>query len=190
MTSALVIVDVQNDFCEEGSLAVAGGGEVAASITALVHDAANQGRWSSIVLTRDWHIDPGDHWARDEAPDLISTWPVHCQADTPGADFHPALQVTADETFSKGQYGASYSGFEGASEGDGLPLVEWLRKRGITHLDLVGLATDHCVRATALDAIEAGFTASVLLTLCAGVAADTTDAALTAMADAGVALIG
>lgn len=188
MSRTLVIVDVQNDFCEGGSMAVTGGSAVAESISALVADPANQGRWSSIVLTRDWHIDPGDHWARDQAPDFISTWPVHCQADTRGAAFHPSLDVNADATFSKGQHGASYSGFEGSRDGDGSSLADWLRSQGTTEVDVVGLATDHCVRATAMDAVAAGFATTVLLEHCAGVAPETTVAALTAMADAGVTL--
>lgn len=199
VSCALVIVDVQNDFCEGGSLAVEGGVEVAASITALVDDPANADRWSSIVCTRDWHVDPGDHWATDEAPNLVTTWPVHCRADSPGAAFHPALQVAADEIFSKGEYGASYSGFEGSCPGvgddagdrgaDGMSLVDWLRSRQVTSVELVGLATDHCVRATALDAVTHGFATTVLLGQCAGVAPETTQTALASMAAAGVVLI-
>lgn len=189
MSRALVIIDVQNDFCEGGSLAVDGGAAVAESITALVVDPAHANRWSSIVLTRDWHINPGDHWATADAPDFVTTWPVHCQAETTGAAFHSSLDVAADETFSKGHHGASYSGFEGASDGDGVSLADWLNSRGIVEVELVGLATDHCVRATALDAVAAGFVTTVLLKHCAGVAAETTQAALVAMADAGVVLV-
>lgn len=189
MSCALLIIDVQNDFCEDGSLAVEGGAAVAASITALVADPSNDGRWVNTVLTRDWHVDPGSHWAAPgQDPNFVDTWPVHCQADTNGAAFHPNLHVEPDEIFSKGLHSACYSGFEGASDADQVSLLDWLKGRGVTAVDIVGLATDHCVRATALDAVAAGFTTTVLLDHCAGVAADTTAAALTTMADAGVAL--
>lgn len=189
MSRVLIVVDVQNDFCEGGSLPVDGGAAVAASITALVDDPANADRWSSIVLTRDWHIDPGDHWAKDAAPDFVTTWPVHCQAESTGAAFHSDLQVAATEIFSKGQHGASYSGFEGAGNGDGASLADWLHSRNAVEVEVVGLATDHCVRATALDAVANGFATTVLLQHCAGVAPETTKAALTTMADAGVVLV-
>jgi len=187
---ALVIVDVQNDFCEGGSLGVDGGGAVAASISELVAAEASTGRWSHIVLTRDWHYDPGPHWAGpDDTPNFVDTWPVHCQAETDGAAFHPNLNISADETFSKGQHGACYSGFEGAADTDETPLDSWLKQRGITHVDVVGLATDHCVFATARDAVQAGFGTTVLLDHCAGVAADTTEAAISSMAKAGIELV-
>jgi len=189
-STALLIVDVQNDFCEGGSLEVAGGSAVAASITALVKANENAGRWSAIVLTRDWHVDPGEHWASgDSDPNFVDTWPVHCEAETAGAAFHADLRVDAAEVFSKGQYGACYSGFEGASDTDATSLETWLKQRGITSVEIVGLATDHCVRATALDACNAGFDTTVLLAHCAGVAPDTTAQALPAMRAAGVSLV-
>ena len=188
--TALVIVDVQNDFCEGGAMGVQGGAAVAASISKLVAAEAASGRWSHIVLTRDWHYEPGSHWAGpDETPNFIDTWPVHCQAETDGAAFHPSLQVNADETFSKGQYAACYSGFEGAADTDQTPLDSWLQERGITRVEVVGVATDHCVLATARDAVQAGFHTSVLVDHCVGVAADSTKAALTLMAEAGIELI-
>jgi len=190
VTRALLIIDVQNDFCEGGSLAVQGGSAVAASIAALASDSQNADRWSAKVLTRDWHVDPGSHWAAaGEEPNFVDTWPVHCQADTPGAAFHASLTVEGDEIFSKGRESACYSGFEGAADSDDQPLDAWLKSRGITGVDIVGLATDHCVRATALDAVRAGFATTVLLAHCAGVAPATTDAALTEMASAGVELV-
>jgi len=190
MSNALLIIDVQNDFCEGGSLAVEGGGAVAASISELIADPANTDRWAATIVTRDWHIDPGDHWAADgEEPNLVDTWPVHCKADTAGAEFHAALVIDPDEVFSKGRYGACYSGFEGTADSDSSALLDWLKQRAITRVEIVGLATDHCVRATALDALEGGFETTVLLDHCAGVAADTTAAALTAMADAGITLV-
>ncbi|GGM85385.1 amidase [Thermopolyspora flexuosa] len=184
MSTALVIVDVQNDFCEGGSLAVAGGADVAAAITRHIAER----RYDHIVATRDHHVDPGDHFA--DEPDFVRSWPAHCIAGTPGAEFHPHLDTSAvEEVFSKGADSAAYSGFEGAAP-DGTPLVEWLRARGVTSVDIVGIATDHCVRATAIDAARHGFTTRVLLDLTAGVAPQTTEQAISEMKAAGVELTG
>lgn len=180
--TALIVVDVQNDFCEGGSLAVAGGAAVAAEVSALY------GSYSHVVATRDYHIDPGAHFS--ETPDFVDTWPVHCRAGTPGASFHPSLDVGGlQAVFSKGEYAAAYSGFEGAAP-DGTTLADWLRAHDVSDVDVVGIATDHCVRATALDAAEAGFRTRVLLDLTAGVAAATVDSALARLRDAGVTLTG
>ncbi|MDQ3404228.1 MAG: isochorismatase family protein [Actinomycetota bacterium] len=182
--TALIVVDVQNDFCEGGSLAVTGGADVAAAISA--HIAA--GSYDHVVATRDYHIDPGDHFS--ETPDFVDSWPVHCVAGTPGASFHPELDVTGIEAvFSKGAYAAAYSGFEGSATG-GVTLTDWLRERGVANVDVVGIATDHCVRATAIDAKAAGLATTVLLDLTAGVAAATTEAALAKLTDAGITLVG
>ncbi|MFD4444100.1 isochorismatase family protein [Nocardia sp. NPDC058519] len=182
MARGLIIVDVQNDFCEGGSLAVAGGAAVAAAITDFV--AGEQ--YDAVVATRDWHIDPGPHFSTD--PDYVDSWPPHCRVGTPGADFHPALDTSSIQaTFSKGEYTAAYSGFEGTSA-DGTTLTDWLRAHNIDAVDVVGIATDHCVRATALDAAEAGFDTTVLLDLTAGVAPHTTESALATLRDAGVRL--
>jgi|TARA_B110000914_G_C15274400_1_gene359095 nicotinamidase/pyrazinamidase len=190
VSRALIIVDVQNDFCEGGSMGVDGGAAVAASITELLSDPANHDRWMVKVLTRDWHIDPGNHWAApNEAPNFVDTWPVHCQAGTHGAGFHRDLRVASDEIFSKGLHAACYSGFEGRANSDQTSLYDWLKAQAITEVEIVGIATDHCIRATALDSISAGFTTTVLLDQCAGVAADTTAMALAAMASAGVILV-
>jgi nicotinamidase/pyrazinamidase len=186
MSRALIIVDVQNDFCEGGSLAVAGGAEVASAISSYV--AAHRGEYDHVVATRDFHLDPGDHFA--EHPDYADTWPPHCVIGTPGADFHPNLDLAPIEAvFSKGEREAAYSGFEGADD-DGTGLAEWLRKRDVDNVDVVGIATDHCVRATALDARGAGLTTRVLLGMTAGVARPTTDRARQEMTDAGIALTG
>jgi nicotinamidase/pyrazinamidase len=177
---ALLVVDVQNDFCEGGSLAVGGGAAVAAAISAHLR----AGGYDHVVATRDHHVDPGEHFS--DAPDYVDTWPAHCRARTPGASFHPDLDVAAIEAvFDKGDYAAAYSGFEGAEPG-GTALREWLTTRGVTAVDVAGIATDHCVRATALDAARAGFTTAVLLDLCAGVAPETTERALAEMRAAGV----
>ncbi|WP_433500129.1 isochorismatase family protein [Sphaerimonospora sp. CA-214678] len=184
MKTALVIVDVQNDFCEGGSLAVAGGAEVAAAISRHVADNA----YDHVVATRDYHIDPGAHFAAE--PDFVDSWPAHCVVGTTGADFHPAFDTAkVEEVFSKGAHQAAYSGFEGAAD-DGSGLADWLRDHEVASVDVVGIATDHCVRATALDAMRAGFAVRVLLDLTAGVARKTTDAALGQLDAAGVKLVG
>ena len=179
---ALIIVDVQNDFCEGGSLPVTGGAAVAAAISAHVRATP----YHHVVATRDHHIDPGVHFS--DAPDYVDTWPPHCRAGTPGASFHPALDVAPIEAvFDKGAHAAAYSGFEGAEPG-GADLRSWLGSRGVDTVDVVGIATDHCVRATARDAAAAGLRTRVLLGLCAGVAPDTTAAALEQLRAAGVEL--
>ncbi|MFD0273795.1 isochorismatase family protein [Kitasatospora sp. NPDC127111] len=190
MHRALIVVDVQNDFCEGGSLAVAGGAEVAAAITDLI--AESSAGYQHVLATRDNHIDPGDHFS--EQPDYVNSWPVHCVAGTEGVGFHPnfAPSVTSgaiEAVFDKGAYAAAYSGFEGFDENNRGP-VEWLRERQVTEVDVVGLATDHCVKATALDAARAGFTTRVLLDLTAGVKPETTAAALEELRAAGVELVG
>jgi nicotinamidase/pyrazinamidase len=175
-------VDVQNDFCEGGSLAVAGGAAVAAAISSL-YDSYEQ-----VVATRDYHIDPGAHFS--SSPDFVDTWPAHCRADTPGASFHPSLDVGGIQAvFSKGAHAAAYSGFEGADP-SGVSLADWLRARDVSEVDVVGIATDHCVRATALDAAANGFVTRVLLDLTAGVAQSTVDTALARLREAGVSLTG
>ncbi|MDX6285770.1 MAG: nicotinamidase/pyrazinamidase [Frankiales bacterium] len=186
MTRTLVVVDVQNDFCEGGSLAVLGGADVAAAITK--HIDAHPAEYSHVVATRDWHVDPGRHFADD--PDYINTWPAHCLAGTPGAELHGNLdRGPLEAVFSKGEHAAAYSGFEGRDD-HGATLAEWLRAQDVAEIDVVGIATDHCVRATALDAISEGFGTRVLLSLTAGVAIPTTEQALEEMRVAGVRLDG
>ncbi|MWA03918.1 isochorismatase family protein [Actinomadura sp. LD22] len=183
---ALIIVDVQNDFCEGGSLAVAGGAGVATAISG--HVAAQGGGYAHIVATRDFHLDPGGHFS--DRPDFVDTWPPHCVIGTPGADFHPNLALAPIEAvFSKGREAAAYSGFEGASDDD-VPLGDWLASRGVDAVDVVGIATDHCVRATAVDAARAGLRTRVLLDLTAGVGTATVDRALDELGREGVTLSG
>jgi nicotinamidase/pyrazinamidase len=188
MNRALIVVDVQNDFCEGGSLPVTGGARVAYDVGVLLH------RWSAggseapgyahVVATKDHHIDPGDHWAKE--PDFVHSWPVHCRVGTDGEAFHPNLDPQPfDAIFLKGDHEAAYSGFEGR-DGSGAGLADWLRAHQITEVDVCGLATDYCVRATALDAAREGFATTVLTGLCAGVAPESTSAALEEMAGAGV----
>ncbi|MFD4695584.1 isochorismatase family protein [Streptomyces sp. NPDC058463] len=190
MHRALIVVDVQNDFCEGGSLAVAGGADVAAAITDLI--GAAQAGYRHVVATRDHHVDPGDHFSAQ--PDFENSWPVHCVAGTEGVGFHPNFAPAVasgaiDTVFDKGAYAAAYSGFEGVDE-NGVGLAQWLRDRSVTAVDVVGIATDHCVRATALDAAREGFTTHVLLDLTAGVAEGTTERALEELRTAGVELSG
>jgi len=186
VTRALIIVDVQNDFCEGGSLAVAGGAAVAAGIS-LVLDRAG-GRWEHVVATKDYHVDPGAHFSA--TPDFVDSWPAHCVVGTGGADFHPELkQDRIEAVFVKGEHQAAYSGFEGHTA-DGEGLAEWLRARSVREVEVVGIATDHCVRATALDAAAAGFATTVLLELTAGVAQATTERALQQFQEAAVATTG
>ena len=185
----LVVVDVQNDFCEGGSLAVTGGNAVAEAVAALLA-ARRSGdgeatAYDVVVATRDHHIDPGDHWS--EHPDFVDSWPRHCEVGTDGERFHPALDADDfDAIFVKGEYEAAYSGFEGTQIEAGRPLATWLRGHGISQVDICGIATDHCVRATALDAAREGFSVTVLEELVAGVAPETTEAAWGEMAEAGI----
>lgn len=180
---ALIVVDVQNDFCEGGSLGVTGGAAVARAITDYL--ATTRG-YDHVVATKDFHIDPGDHFS--DHPDYASSWPRHCVARTPGADFHPNLDTGPIEAvFRKGAYAAAYSGFEGADD-TGTPLLEWLRQRGVDQVDIVGLATDHCVRATAADAVHAGLSTRVLLDLTAGTAAESVAAAVEDMRAADIVM--
>jgi nicotinamidase/pyrazinamidase len=185
MTRALLVVDVQNDFCEGGSLAVPGGADVAGAISE--HVRAHAADYAHVVATRDHHVDPGGHF--HEQPDFLDTWPAHCVAGTDGVELHPRLdREPIEAVFDKGHYSAAYSGFEGSSEG--VALADWLRAHEVDAVDVVGIATDHCVRATALDAVAAGFATRVLLPLTAGVSEATTDAALDQLRTAGVELEG
>ncbi|HZG93108.1 MAG TPA: isochorismatase family protein [Mycobacteriales bacterium] len=176
---ALLVVDVQNDFCEGGSLPVTGGAQAAADITA--HLAQSAGRYATVVASRDWHdadaTNDGHFAAAGAAPDYAATWPVHCVAGTTGADYHPALDVSGVEHhIRKGQGRPAYSMFEGVDDA-GTPLSDLLQSLRIDEVDVVGIASDYCVRQTALSAVEQGLRVRVLTDLCAGVAPDTTDEA-------------
>jgi nicotinamidase/pyrazinamidase len=181
-----MIVDVQNDFCEGGSLAVQGGAATAAAISEYL--TAEGPTYAHIIASRDYHIDPVSHFSA--SPDFSRSWPPHCVAGSTGAQFHPDFDTSAvDAVFSKGAHEAAYSAFEGTDEA-GTPLGTWLRQHGVDELDVVGLATDYCVRATALDAAKQGFATRVLLRFTAGVDPLTTREALAAMRAAGVELAG
>ncbi|MGV0743272.1 isochorismatase family protein [Mycolicibacterium sp. XJ870] len=180
---ALIVVDVQNDFCEGGSLAVAGGAEVARGITELL---ADEHGYDHVVATQDFHIDPGEHFS--DTPDFRVSWPRHCVAETPGAAFHPEFDAgSVEAVFKKGHYSAAYSGFEGTDD-TGATLADWLRQRDVDAVDVVGIATDYCVAATAADAASAGFTTRVLSGLTAGVAPASTATAIDELRAAGVAI--
>jgi nicotinamidase/pyrazinamidase len=190
MTRALIVVDVQNDFCEGGSLPVAGGAAVASDIGELLHHWTRQDdqapSYDVVVATKDHHIDPGSHWSTE--PDYVDTWPVHCRVGTDGEAFHPNLDPQPfDAIFLKGEHRAAYSGFEGRTA-SGQSLAEWLHAHQVDRVDICGIATDYCVRATALDAAREGFRSRVLTDLCAGVAPETSRAALAEIEAAGVTL--
>ena len=185
MSRALVVVDVQNDFCEGGSLAVVGGADMAARIGELLAVRDDAG-YAAVVATQDHHIAPGSHFSAE--PDFVDSWPPHCVVGTEGVAFHPELQPRPfDAVFRKGEYAAAYSGFEGRDDG-GTSLAEWLRERGLDEVDVCGIATDHCVRATALDAVAEGLRVRVLLDFTAAVAPDRLDDTITALRAAGVQL--
>ena len=181
---ALIIVDVQNDFCEGGSLAVAGGAAVARAISERLADH----EYAHVVATKDFHVDPGAHFS--DHPDYAASWPPHCVAGTTGADFHPNLDTgSVEAVFLKGRHAAAYSGFEGADEA-GTLLADWLQARGVDEVDVVGIATDYCVHATAADAARTGFATRVLLDLTAGVTPESTAKAIEDLRAAHVDLTG
>jgi nicotinamidase/pyrazinamidase len=182
MTRALIIVDLQNDFCAGGSLALAEGHVAAERINELPQ------QFDVVVATKDFHIDPGEHFSPE--PDYLDTWPHHCVANTPGAEWHPAFDAQpVQAVFYKGAREAAYSGFEGVTDPEqvhGETLEQYLRAHDVDDVTIVGIATDHCVVETALDARRAGFRTAVDTHYCAGVLAETTIAAIERMRDAGV----
>lgn len=198
MSRALIIVDVQNDFCEGGSLAVPGGAAVAGAISEYLD--GHHSEFDHVVATQDWHIDPGSHFS--DFPDYQDSWPRHCVAGTRGAELHPDLDTEyVDAYFRKGQFAAAYSGFEGLlapedavptgerqagglpgaaaaleSDEDAIGLDDWLQSHDVEDVVVVGIATDYCVKATALDAVQAGYGVTVVRSLTAGIAEDLEDA--------------
>ena len=188
MKTALLIVDVQNDFCPGGALATARGDEVATRIAELISGTDGQAReYDYVVATQDWHIDPGAHFS--ENPDFVDSWPEHCVAGSEGAQIRrPVPTDQIDQFFKKGHYTAAYSGFEGVNDADQL-LADWLREHDIARLDVCGIATDHCVRATVLDALKEGFEVRVLQDMCSPVDDARGADALREMQNAGAALV-
>ena len=186
MARALFIIDVQNDFTEGGSLGVDGGAAVAAAITE--HLRLNPDDYDVVIASRDWHDsdnDNGGHFATDAPPDFVHTWPAHCVAGTDGAEYHPSIDTgLIDIHVRKGQGVPAYSIFEGTTD-DGRSVPQALDELRITEIDVVGIATDYCVRASALDAIEHGRDVRVLRNLVAGVAAESSEQALSEIASAG-----
>jgi nicotinamidase/pyrazinamidase len=178
-TDALIAVDVQNDFCHGGALPVEMGERVVPLINRLALKFEHQ------AYSRDWH--PHDHCSFSEEPRLEDkSWPPHCIEDTPGAEFHGELHVASDAFIvNKGmdRDKEAYSAFEDTA------LSEWLRSRGIKRVFVTGLATDYCVRATALDAKAAGFEVVVVEDACRGVAQDSTEAALRDFQAAGIDIV-
>ncbi|MBT94615.1 MAG: nicotinamidase [Acidimicrobiaceae bacterium] len=163
---ALVIVDVQPTFCEGGSLPVSGGDAVAREIADFL--SQDQG-YDCIVTTQDWHIDPGTHFS--ENPDYKDSWPDHGVAGTAEADLHHELaniKGKINYSVKKGMFQAAYSGFEGFDDHK-RSLKQILDSESITDVDVVGLAFDHCVKATAIDSAKNGFDTRVLAHLSAAV---------------------
>ena len=180
MNKALIVVDVQKGFCEGGNLPIKGGNAVAERIAALLQ---TEHEYAAVAMTMDWHVDPGDHFSM--TPDFVTSWPAHCVAGTPDADLHHALRKTtsvtyggnrlgATQRFYKGQHGHGYSGFEGRDAAD-VPLHVWLMAHKIEAVDIVGIAYDYCVKATAIDAATRGYDTTVLRDLTVAIAFDTSD---------------
>jgi nicotinamidase/pyrazinamidase len=184
---ALLVIDVQNDFTEGGSLAVKGGNVTATAIADYVR--GRRGHYALVIASRDWHSSTGDNGGHFAAkPDLVSTWPPHCVQGTTGAAYNPAIETSLiDVQIYKGDGVPAYSAFEGQTPG-GATLDAVLAKARVSHIDIVGIATDHCVRATALDGLKAGYSVTVLSNLCVGVTPDSSIAAIREMSDAGITI--
>ena len=189
MTRALLVIDVQNDFCEGGALAVQGGAAVASKISSFLETA----NYDLVVASRDWHDAQGTnsgHFAEaGSEPNYTTTWPGHCVADTEGAKYHPNLstdKINVDIYKGQGQNG--YSIFEGVTEA-GQSFGELLTAHSIEAVDVVGIATDHCVLASATDAQKHGLKVRVISSLTAGVSAEGTEAAIDRMIDDGIEVL-
>ncbi len=185
MRNALVVVDIQNDFVEGGSLPITGGRNVAAMVSRHLRHFKTE--YQFVVATRDYHEDPTDHFS--DHPDFVNTWPPHCVIGTPGAALCQPISNLLREhlilaVVDKGRHTPAYSGFE-AVDPRGHPLLDVLKEQRIDRLDICGLATDYCVRATALDARKNNFQVRILLNLCAAVNAETGLKALEDMKAAG-----
>lgn len=181
---AIIVVDPQPDFFEGGPLPIEGATRACEKIAAHLRDRGD--RYSMTIVTQDWHVDPVGHWSKD--PDYITSWPVHCVADSRGAEIHSSLiDQDWDVVIRKGQYDAAYSGFEGTND-VGRSLANALSSAEVDAVTVVGFATDYCVLATALDARALGLEVDVVLDLCAGVADETTREAVAVMAEAGVTI--
>ncbi len=181
---AIIVVDPQPDFFEDGPLPIQGATKTAEGIAQYLRDRG--GNFVMTIVTQDWHISPDGHWSTN--PNFVTSWPVHCAADTSGAAIHSSLSNQRwDAVIRKGQHSAAYSGFEGANE-NGTSLADVLASAGVDTVTVVGFATDYCVKSTALDARDLGLNVSVPLDLCAGVDAQTTRESIAEMAEAGVTI--
>jgi nicotinamidase/pyrazinamidase len=185
MRNALLVVDIQNDFVEGGSLPVEGGRQVASLVSRHVRHFKSE--YQFVVASRDYHEDPADHFS--DHPDFKTTWPPHCVVGTPGALLcQPMVNLVREKLIQavvdKGRHQPAYSAFEGVDPRGHL-LYDVLRENRIDHIDICGLATDYCVRATALDARKREFQVRVLVNLCAPVNAETGAQALEEMRAAG-----
>jgi len=189
MPRALLIIDVQNDFCEGGALAVAGGAAVAGKISKFLESPS----YDLVVASRDWH-DPNSsnsgHFAEAGSdPNYTTTWPVHCVAETSGAQYHPNLNTQSiGEHIFKGQGQNGYSIFEGITK-SGQSFAQLLEQNEIAEVDVVGIATDHCVLASAMDSKSHGLKVRVISSLTAGVSEDSTEAAIDQMIDNGIEVV-
>lgn len=187
MSNALIVVDLQKDFCEGGSLAVAGGLSLAREIVSEM--SAYWETYDYVVATKDWHIAPGNHWS--DEPDWVSSWPVHCEAGTDGAEF--AAHLLSDDDFNsvfrKGEYSAAYSGFEGKND-DGESLEDWLNERDVSEVTVIGIATDYCVSATAVSAAQAGFDTTVNMDYTAAVLPENNQIVAHLLEENGVRVVG
>ncbi len=182
---ALLVVDVQPTFCEGGALAVDGGNAVAERVAEFVR--GHRGDYDLVVTTQDWHIDPGAHFS--DTPDFIDSWPPHGVAGTPEAELHPALaDLNADVAVKKGAYEAAYSGFEG-TDAEGRSLAEILTAAAVADVDVVGIAESHCVKETALDALDQHLNTRVFTDLTVPVSPQQGEAARAELAAAGVVLL-
>jgi nicotinamidase/pyrazinamidase len=189
MPRALLVIDVQNDFCEGGALAVSGGAAVAGKISKFLETH----RYDLVIASRDWHNPIGNnsgHFADvGSEPNYKSTWPVHCVAETDGAAYHPNLNTElVGEHIFKGQGENGYSIFEGVTS-IGQSFAELLKTHQIDEVDVVGIATDHCVLASALDSKNHGLKVRVISSLTAGVSEVTTEAAIDQMIDSGIEVV-
>ena len=189
MARALLVIDVQNDFCEGGALACEGGAAVAKKISEFLE----REDYDVVFGSRDWHdaegTNSGHFAAPGEQPNLLTSWPVHCVANTVGAEYHPNLDTQKiDIDIYKGQGQNGYSIFEGVDK-DGVNFETLLAQNNIEEVDVVGIATDHCVLASSMDANKAGLKVRVISSLTAGVSPASTEAAIDKMIDAGISVV-
>lgn len=189
MARALLVIDVQNDFCEGGAMGVEGGAAVAAKIS----DYLKGSKYDLVFASRDWHdansTNSGHFAALGTEPNMTTNWPIHCVAETDGAQYHPNLSTEKiDIEIYKGQGTNGYSIFEGV-DAAGKSFASLISESGVSEVDVVGIATDHCVLASALDSKKFGLKVRVISSLTAGVSPASTEAAIDEMVDAGIEVV-